>query len=889
MSFLERFVAGLRALFRKKQVEQEMDEELRGYLDAAVKDKMRSGMSHEQALRAARVEMGSMDAVKEEIRSAGWESTLETLWQDIRYGLRQLERNPAFTVIVVITLALGIGANSAVFSVLNGLFLRALPVPEPERVVAFSSTSFSWADYVKYRNQAKSFESLTTSYGLPFTANLNSAHPPQHIQGGLVTGNFLTTLGIKPALGRGFLADEDQILSPKPVVILSYDLWHRRLGGDPGILGKTIRLNNASYMVVGVMPSDIRTVDFGIAPDLWAPMATLPQLDVAEEAMAHPFTNPHEQGFWIFGRLRRGVTRREAQAEVNVIHDRLSQAEGRKVKRFITLATAGLLPGDVGKIFLGVSVVVLAIAGLVLLIACVNIANLLLARATSRRREIAIRLAIGAGRGRIIRQLMVGNLILSFLGAGVGLLLAWSATKALASVEFPLPLPIAFDFAPDQRVVLVTAGIAVFTALIFGLAPAARATRVDMNASLKDGDTVSTGFSARWARSGLVMVQVAVSVVVLVAATLFLHSLWNGFLINLGFRPEDLLVVKVDPTAQGYSRKRNALFFQQLEEQVSKVPGVRSASVVAPLPLSIFSSGRDYSVPGTSRTISANLHMVGPAYFETMGIPLIRGRDFRDIPASSPRVAVLSRAMADQLFPNENPVGQQLGWQFANLKKTYEVVGVVGDAKSKTIGETVTPCLFELAAQNEDDLEGFSSFGGVSLVVRTVGRPKAFAPLVQQQVERLDPGLPVYGVETMEEQVGKSLVVARLAAWFLGVFGFLALTLAAVGLYGLMSCAVAARTREIAIRMALGASTERTLSLLARQGLSVVGVGLAAGLAASLAVARLVSSLLYGVGSFDALTFIAVPIVLLCVACLAILLPARRATKIDPMVALRYE
>ena len=281
--------------------------------------------------------------------------------------------------------------------------------------------------------------------------------------------------------------------------------------------------------------------------------------------------------------------------------------------------------------------------------------------------------------------------------------------------------------------------------------------------------------------------------------------------------------------------------------------------------------------------------MVGPAYFETMRIPFIRGRDFRDVQLSSPRVAVISRAMADQLFPSENPVGQQLGWQFAKLKKTYEVIGVVGDTKSKTIGEPVTPCLFELAAQNEDDLEGFSPFGGVSLVIKTVGKPKVLAPIVQQEVERLDHGMPVYGVETMEEQVGKSLVVARLAAWFLGVFGFLALTLAAVGLYGLMSYTVAARTREIAIRMALGASADTTLSMLARQGLSVVAVGLAAGLAASLAVGRLVSSLLYGVRAFDALTFIAVPIVLVCVACFAILLPARRATKVDPMVALRYE
>jgi predicted permease len=879
---LRSVVAGMRGLFRKQQVEREMDEELRGYLDAAVKDKMRPGMSYEQALRTARVEMGSVEAVKEEIRSAGWESTLETLWQDARYGMRQLKRNPGFTAVVVITLALGIGANSAVFSVLNGLFLRALPVPEPERLVSFSDTNFSWADYVTYRDQAKSFGSLSASYAFPFTANLNSSRPPKHIYGGLVTGNFLTTLQIKPVLGRGFLPNEDQLSSPRPVVILSYQFWRIQFGGDAEVLGKAIRLNNASYTVVGVMPSDLRTVDIGIAPDLWAPMATLPQLDVTE-AQFHPFTTD-EQGFWIFGRLKARVSRQEAQAEVNVINDRLRNAAGIKEKRPVALSTAGVLPGELGHMFLGVLSVVIVVAGLVLLIACVNIANLLLARGTSRQREIAIRMAMGARRRRIIRQLMIGNLILAFLGAAAGLFLALAATKAVARVQLPLNWPIVLNFAPDLRVLLVTVGIAVLTSLVFGLAPSARSTRLDVNASLKDSDAGSTALSTQWTRKVLVTAQMAVSVVVLVAAMLFLRSLWNGFSIDLGFRPENLLIATVDTTAQGYSKERSALFFQQLEERVSELPGVRFASIVAPLPLGIYSSGSQVSVPGASRTVDANRHVVGPRFFETMGIPILKGRSFRDIPASSPPVAIINRALAERLFPKADTVGQRVhGWN-----KVYEIVGVAGDSKSKTIGEALRPCLYQLAAQNEADLELLSSLG-INLVVRTAGKPEALAPVVQEEVERLDPTLPVYGVETMEEQVGKALVLARLAASFLGVFGFLALTLAAVGLYGLMSYAVAARTREIAIRMALGASAQRTLSMLARQGLSMAGVGLGAGLIVSLAVGRLVSSLLYGVGSFDALTFIAVPLVLVCVACLAILVPARRAAKVDPMVALRYE
>jgi len=879
---IQSIVAGLRSLYRKKQVEQEMDEELRGYVDAAAKDRMRSGMSPKDALRAARVEMGSMDAVKEEVRSTGWESRLETLGQDVRYGLRQLKRNPGFTAVVVITLALGIGANSAVFSVLNGLFLRALPVPAPERVVSFSDTNFTWADYVAYRDQAKSFASLSADHAFPFTANLNSTHPPQHIYGTLVTGNFLTTLQVKPILGRGFLPDEDQLSSPKPVVILSYQFWRTRFGGDNEILGKTIRLNNTDCTVVGVMPSDLRTVDMGMAPDLWAPMATLPQLDVTE-AQWHPFTSD-EQGFWIFGRLKSGASRREAQAEVNVIHDRLHPAAGNEMKRPVALATDGVFPGELGKMFLGGSAVVMAVAGLVLLIACVNIANLLLARGTSRRREIAIRLAMGAGRGRVIRQLMIGNLMLAFLGAAAGLFLAWAASKAVAGVELPLNWPIVLNFTPDLRVLWVTVLIAVLTSLVFGLAPSARTTRVDLNSSLRDHDTASTAFATSWTRQALVTVQVAVSVVVLAAALLFLHSLWNGFSIDLGFRPDKLLIATLDTTAQGYSKERSAIFFRQLEEQVSALPGVRSASIVAPLPLGIYSSGSSVSVPGTSRSVDANRHVVGPRFFETMGIPILKGRSFRDIPASSPPVAIINRALAERLFPSQDPIGQRLHW----WNKEYEIAGVAGDAKSKTIGEALVPCLYQLAAQNAEDLASFSSVG-IFLVVRTAGEPKAVAPLVEREVARLDPGLPVYGVETMQEQVGKSLVLARLTASFLGVFGFLALTLAAVGLYGLMSYSVAARTREIAIRTALGASAGKTLTLLARQGLRTVGVGLGIGLAASLGVGRLVSSLLYGVRSVDPVTFVTVPVVLLGVACLAIFAPARQASKVDPMVALRHE
>ena len=881
--------AWTRLLSRRKRMMEDLDQDIRDFIERETQDNTDRGMSPEEARYAALRKFGNVTRVKEETWEVWSFVWLEELWHDVRYALRQVRRNAGLTGAVVITLALGIGANSAVFSIVNGLFLRALPIPEPERVVAFASGSFSYPDYLAFRDQAKSFESLSTSFGLPFTANLNSTLPPQHIYGRCATGNFLATLGIKPALGRGFLPDEDQVSSPKAVVMLSYQLWRKAFGGDPAILGKAIRLNNATYTVVGVMPSDLRTLDIGIAPDFWAPMATLPQLDRSEAAQSHPFANPELEGsFDIFGRLKRGVSRGQALAEVSVINDRLRQAAGKKEKQVIALETAGVLTGQLGKVFLGVSAVLTVVAGLVLLIACANVSNLLLARGALGRREIAVRLAMGAGRARVIQQLMIGNLILAFLGAVAGLLLALVVTKAVARVDLPVSLPVALNFAPDLRVVMVTAGIVVMTSLMFGLVPAVRTMRVDVNASLKDSGPASTRFATQGTGRVLVIVQVAVSMVVLVAATLFLRSLWKGFSINLGFHPENLLVIKVDPTAQGYSGGRSRFFFQQLEERVSGLPGVRSASVVVPLPLGMESIGLQVSVPGRSRAMNADLRLVGPRYFETMEVSLLRGRDFAHIDASSPPVAVINGAMAESLFQNENPVGQRVGWRSGTESKVYEIVGVARNTKSKTIGEAFRPCLYTLAWQNEKDLEPFSSLG-ISLVVKTVGRPMALAPIVQQEVERLVPGLPVFGVETMQEQVGKSLVLSRLAASFLGVFGFLALTLAAIGLYGLMSYTVAARTREIGIRMALGASAVSTFSMLARQGLGTVSVGLAAGLAVDLVVNRLVSSLLYGVASFDAPTFIAVSGVLTCAACFAILLPARRATKVDPMVALRYE
>jgi predicted permease len=809
------------------------------------------------------------------------------LWQDLRYALRMMARNPGFTAIAVLTLALGIGANSVIFCILNALLLRSLPVPEPERVVRISASG-SYLDYVDFRDQARSFEGLAADYEIPVVANLSSGHPPDRVFGVLVTGNFFSLLGVKPVLGRGFAPDEDQVSSPKPVVILSYGLWRRRFNGDPEIVGKAVRLNGGSYSVIGVAPQEFHGVFFGLLPDFWAPMAVLPQIDPFE-AKQRPFTNRDEGGLDVIGRIKPGVTRREALAEVNLIHNRIRMAAGKKDTQPVSLENPATLPGDVSGFALGLTAVLMTVSALVLLVACANLANLLLARAMGRRKEIAIRMAIGVSRGRLIRHLLTGNLLLSFLGAAAAFLLSAYAAVPISHLEMPVPFPFALDFTPDLRVLAATTGVAVLTTFLFGLAPALQATRSDVSSVLKDGESTSGGMRGRKSRNALVIAQVAISVVVLAAASLFLHSLRNEFSTDLGFRPDQMLVLRVDPKLQGYSDDKCLLFFRQLQQQVSTLPGVRAASFVAPLPLSLVSSGRDFTVPGTSKTINARMHVVGADYFKTMGIPLLRGRDFSYGARASSADAVISNSMAKELFGNEDPVGRTIHYEFRDDKRTYQIVGTVADAKSETIREEPEPTLYEFVDQNPEELGALFFFGGMSLVVKTAGSPAELITPVKQAVERLDPDLPVYGIETMEEQVGKYLLVGKLVATLLTVFGAVALILAAVGLYGVMSYSVACRTREIAIRMAVGASSQATLRMIAREALFPVVVGLGIGFALAAVAGRFVSSFLYGVGGGDPVTFVAVPLVLLSVACAAIIVPARRAAKVDPMVALRYE
>jgi predicted permease len=591
-------------------------------------------------------------------------------------------------------------------------------------------------------------------------------------------------------------------------------------------------------------------------------------------------------------RLKPGVTRARAALLVNVVKKRLDDAfhKDDKTHEKITLqAAGGLIAGSATPAFTLMAVLMIVV-GLVLLVACANVANLLLARATGRQKEIAIRLAIGAGRRQLVRQLLIESFFLALAGAAVGFLLAAVAARAISSFKLPLPFPIAFDFNVDWRVALFTLGLSVITALVFGLVPALRASRPDLVGSLKDGPAGFGRASRSRMRNTLVVVQVSLSLVLLTTAGLFLRSLGNASSIDIGFKPANLLIMSVDPKIQNYSHDKTAQFLTQLRDRVSALPGVRSVSFVGIVPLSIGAAENKFGVdPAKGRpaqNVIALVNTIGAGYFQTMGIPLVRGRDFtpQDVTSNlgGQPAAIINQTMAAHLFPGQDPIGRTLRQD----KATYTIIGVVRNSKSRTIGEKPSDAayLFLNAAP-----EKATSFFGTTILVKTSMDPRVLESSVRQQIAALDPNMAVFNAETMQEHVDKSLLIPRISALLLGIFGAIGLTLAAIGLYGVMSYSVRRRTREIGIRMALGAKRPTVLRMILRQGLILTAIGLAIGLAIALALGRFTASVLYGTSGTDLLTFVVVSVVLVATAAVAVLVPALRAAHVEPTTALRYE
>ena len=820
---------------------------------------------------------------------------MENLIKDIRYGVRMLTKNPGVTLVAVITLALGIGANTAIFSAVNAFLMRPLPVPNSNELIRPMevaedrglSDELSYPDFVDYRTQSTSFTGLTAEDMVQ--AAINSENQNDVIWGQVVSANYFDVLQVTPVMGRTFLADEDKIIGGSPVVVLGHSFWQRRMASDPNVVGKTVQLNNRAYQVIGVAPDWFHGSKFALAMDFWVPIS------MAEDLRRNPGILADRGSHWmnVVGRLKPGVSMDQASAELAAIATRLNEAYPAERASSTSAKAMGEVEGrfeDMGSIFKSAGAMAMAIVGLILLIACANVANLMLARAAARRKEIGIRLALGANRARLIRQLLTESLLLSVAGGALGLLLAFWVSDLMEGFIPILEYNIIGDFfALDSRALIFTAIISLGTGLVFGLAPAWQSSNPDVVPVLK-GDPEAAQRGKRRAfglRNALVVAQVSLSLVVLVCGGLFIKSFRKAQTMDPGFGNSQGLIVSVSPQLIGYDEEQSRNFYRQLVERVSHVPGVDAAALTRTLPLGdssnsngpILKEGETLPKGSAGRNIMTNV--VGSGYFKTMQIPILDGRDFDDRDhMKSQRVVIVNQRMAQMLWPGESAVGKRI-FIGSDSRDALEVVGVVKTGKYRALAEDPKPFFYYSMDQRRP--------ATMALVTRASVDPRSLVGAVRSTVQGLDPRVPMFAVKTMDDHKTYALWAPNMAASFSLAFGVVAILLSAVGLYSVMAYIVSQRTREVGIRMALGANRTDVMKLITRQGMRLAAVGVGIGLLLALALAQVLSSLLIGVSGYDVATFILVPTLLSAVALLACYLPARRATKVDPLVALRYE
>lgn len=834
---------------------------------------------------------------------------METLWQDLRYGFRVLRASPGFTAVAVLSLALGIGANTSIFTVVNAALLRPLPVNEPDRLVfAFNGTQANpystsgYLDYLEYRDKNEVFSDLVTYSSITVSARADDQS--DLISGLIVSGNFFDVLGLRAALGRTFTPEEDTTPNTHPVVVISHGLWERRFGGDPQVIGQQIALNGHAFTVVGVTPAGFNGPEILESNDIYVPimmqaLVRPPRGGFSGDMSPDLLSRRGNRWLKMIGRLKPGVSFEQAQAGMTTIAAGLAQAYPDSNRNTIgTLFPVSKIDPQGYPQLLSVAGLLLAVVGIVLLIACANVANLLLARASARRREIAVRLAMGASRSRLVRQLLTESLLISLAGGVASLLLALWTIDVLKSATPPDGIfSFTLDYRLDGRVLAFTFALSLATGVIFGLAPALQASRPDLVPALKNEALAGVQGHRRFnLRNALVVAQVALSLVLLIGAGLFLRSLNNAQAIDPGFAADKILDAQLNINLLRYTKAQGQQFYGQVIERIEALPGVESASLARIVPMSGGGRNSGFLIHGQQRpdnvnrsermglpdnASAVNSNVVGLNYFSTMGIPLLEGRDFSaQDNENAPLAVIINEALARRYFAGEDALGKRVSFRGANGPWS-EIVGVVRDSKYRTLGESPRPTAYMPLAQNHET--------GMTLHVRTASNPLSVAATVRREVQALDPNLAVTNLQSLSDVVAASLFAARMGAALLAVFGFLALLLAAIGLYGVMSYAVSRRTREIGIRMALGAGTGNVLRLVLKEGLMLVGGGVAAGLIVAAAATRLLASFLYGVSPLDAATFAAIPLVLALVALLASYLPARRAAKVDPMIALRYE
>jgi putative ABC transport system permease protein len=879
--YLRALAAKLRGLFIDRRANQELEDEIETHLRLLAERYVRQGMTEAEAARAARRQFGNITLLKEAQHDMRGIRLIDTLFQDLRYASRVLRKNPGFTFVAALTLALSIGANSAIFSVINAVLLRSLPYREPDRLVLVSyyqpngeRDEASGADFLDWRDQAKSFEQIA-AYTFD-TADLTGNGDAERLNAGMVSAGLFAALGVAPALGRDFIKEEDTYGGPH-VVILSDGLWRRRFGGDPQVIGRAITLGGQSRTVVGIMSGGFR---FPGEPDLWLPLA----LNAAQELS--------RQGnvlLSVLARLKPGVAPEAARADLSVILERQRQAFPNKYSG-VQVRLIGLSESLVGDVRLSLLVIFGAVA-FVLLIACANVANLLLARSVARQREMAIRAAVGAGRLRLVRQLLTESLLLSLLGGGAGLLAAKWLIKLLVAAS-PDGIARIEETSVDGRVLGFTSLVVLLASLIAGALPALHASKTDVNETLKLQSGAGSGRGqARRALPALMIAELALALVLLIGAGLMVKSFLRLMAVPKGFDPDAVLTLSLRPSVSNYppGSPQRVAYFQESLDRVRYLPGIQSASLASALPLAgptlmmrIQIEGRPPYEPGKAPLIYLNA--ISPEYFQTISLEMRDGRSFTSQDgAEAPKVVIINETLARNLFPNENPIGHRL--LMGRAPRT--IVGVVGDTCNRGLDLAVNPEIYMPLMQNP----GYVS----NLVVRAShnqNNPTSLSSLaaaIRNQVRAINQNEPVNQIVTMDERLSNSVAWRRFQMLLLGIFAGLALVIAAVGIYGVISYAVSQRTQEIGVRMALGAQASDVLRMVVWRGMSLALVGVALGLAAAFAMTRVMKNLLFNVSATDPLTFAFVASLLVCVALIASFIPARRATKVDPLQALRHE
>ena len=898
---IQDLIAGLRTLIRKQRVEEELDDEVREYLEASTQEKMKAGLTREQALRAARLEMGSLDGVKEAVRDVGWERIVESLWQDLRYAARMLRKNPTFTLAATLTLALGIGANTAIFSMVSWLVLRPLPVSHPDQLafIAFSSVTensfvqFSVAEYREIQQATgKVFSetlamrmggSLGSEFGNDGLTVDGETHAAQTV---FVTGNYFSMLGLRPYLGRLLLPSEGSAPGADPVAVLSYSYWKNRLNGDTSLVGKKVQINGRPITIVGVAPKGFLGLTPLIEMEVYLPLG---MVGIDGEQANAPFTDPKAAPAMVVGRLRTGVSTRDAEAALTALGKEFQKDNPRPgaqaALRVKPLRPPAVITGT--NPLPTLAALFLTLAALVLLLACLNVANLLLVRATARRHEMAIRSALGAARARLVRQVLTESLLLTLLGIAAGLVVGMAAASVLRSMqtETETALLLVLDFRLDWRVFAYIVFVSLVAGLFMGLAAAFRVSGSKPLEALQENNRILSG-GRQGVRTALVALQVGGSLAILIAAGLFVRSLIGAEHADLGFNPHNVLNVTFDPHQIGYTEEQGKNFYRSLLDRVGALPQVEAASVAMAVPLGEFSLEAEVEVPGfvpPKNDRPAAYNVISRDFFRVNQIPLLGGRDFSKADTErSATVAIVNEEMAQHYWPKREAIGRQftISWK---PKVSVEVIGVVKNARTLDLEDAPRPTFYLQFAQHYAPQ--------LSLQLRTRGDPLTSVADVRAIVRGLAPAMPVYGVRSMDRAIHgiNGLFLYEVGAELAGALGLAGLILAVVGVYGVISYNVSSRTQEIGIRMALGARPSQILGLVGRHSLLIVAVSVPLGLLTAGAMGSLLGDFLVGVKPTDPITYVVVTTLLVCVALFAGYLPTRQATRVNPAVALRHD